>query len=664
MSIFNLSIVTPLALLGLLAMAVPIYLHMRHKPRAEIQRFPALEFLLRAQRKRKRRFRVEQWLLMLFRLLIVAALAFLFAKPFVDDSLGAMGLKNQKPLLLILDDSASMLAKQGDSRFFDAAIDDIRDILSRRSNNSPTVLFLASNPMLFQDATTNAQVRDRLQGLNPTMLSPVLDEAYSKALETLTTQNWQQATLRIYTDGSKTAWRNLPTNKPDQLEVVYASQRKQGQPLRNVGLALVQQAPGDRRTVEVGLINGGSQLETVELKMESPEGGVVRQSLRTPPFGRMSHRFGLEETMPSTLTFNLPQDDFDLDNEVEFAPGSSSTVKVLLVDGDSHPDPVSSESFFFKNAMGMDESEKYGFTQEVITPAGLSAQKVQEFDVICLFNVDAVNMDLLSQALAKGKGVFISMGSFVESEAWKSFLAPFEIEIWESKALDVMQPIDIRTFDHPFFQPIEESEWRNYLQGAGIAQYRILTTGRSRVEVPLALPDGAPLLLAKETLPGRLMIWASSVDMDWTNFPIQFGYVPFVRQILGYLSDQGSATSATNLTVDDVLAQDLETELVPKTRPKVFQGLSIRGPVPGVYTRQIGTKTEFVQVGLDPDEMNFQSFKDQQVEEEESNDRLAQLGFQSTSRADLGPSIQWIIFLLLLVETLVAGRLSLNWGSR
>jgi len=663
MSLFSLSILTPLALLGLLAMAIPIYLHMRHKPRAEVFRFPAMDFLLKAQRKRKRRFKVEQWLLMLFRLAIIGALAFLFAKPFIDETIDDLGLNREVPLLIILDDSVSMLAKQGDSRFYDEAVSQIDDVLTKRPANASTYLLPASNPSALLQIEGSGDVRRQLRQWKPTTLAAKLDDAYAKALTLVETKGWQKATLRVFTDGSRSAWRQFPTQKPEKVEVVYANLRKSDRPLRNVGIAAVQQAPGDRRTLEVGLLNGGTEKVNINLSMEAAGNPSVRQPLQLRPFGRMNHRFGLPETLPPTLTMSLPADDFDLDNRVVYAPGSATSIRVLIVDGDSHPEAVASESFFFKNALGLEESAKYGFEQEIITAAGLNARKIAEADVICLFNVDAVDASLLNDALAKGKGVFMSMGDLVNPDAWKPFFQPFEMEIWEAKALPEMLPVEIKAFDHPFFEPVNESEWRNYLQGVGVSQIRIMTIGRSRATIPLALPDSTPLLIAKDTNPGRLMVWTSSIDMDWTNFPLQFGYVPFVRQILAFLSDQGAATTVTHLTTDEVANSDLQATLAPKYLAPGFDGLAISGPVPGVYTRQVANKTEFVQVSMDHEELNFQSFEDQSQEGEAGNP-LAKVGFQNYSRADLGPSIQWLIFALLLMETLVAGRFSLKWGAR
>ena len=663
MSIFSLSILTPLALLGLLAMAIPIYLHMRHKPRAEVFRFPAMDFLLKAQRKRKRRFKVEQWLLMLFRLAIVGALAFLFAKPFIDETIEDLGLSRQVPLVILLDDSLSMLAKQGESSFFDEAVSQIDDVLSKRPSSAPTYLLPASNPSSLIQIENAGELRGQLRQLKPTTLAATLDEAYTQTLSLVETKGWPKATLRVFTDGSRSAWQQFPTQKPEKVEVVYANLRNTDRPLRNVGIASVQQAPGDRRTLEVGLVNGGAERININLNLEADGQPPVRQALQVRPFGGINHRFGLPESMPPTLTMRIPPDDFTFDDEVVYAPGSAASIRVLIVDGDSHPDAIASESFFFKNALGLEESAKYGFEQEVITAAGLDAQKIAAADVICLFNVDAVDPSLLSGALAKGKGVFITMGDLMNPESWKPFFSPFEMEVWETKSLPEMLPVEIKEFDHPFFQPVEESEWRNYLQGVGVSKIRILTIGRSRATIPLALPDSTPLLIAKDTNPGRLMVWTASIDMDWTNFPLQFGYVPFVRQVLAYLSDQGAATTVAQLTVDEVAGSDLQAALAPKYLQPGFEGVAISGPLPGVYTRQVANKTEFVQVSLSPDELNFQSFQDQGGEGD-GGDPLAKAGFQNYSRADLGPSIQWLVFALLLMETLVAGRFSLKWGAR
>ncbi|CAM2066317.1 BatA and WFA domain-containing protein [Sulfidibacter corallicola] len=662
MSLFNISFLAPLAFLGLLALAIPIYLHMRHKPRAERYRFPAIDFLLKADKKRKRRFRVEQMLLMLFRIMIVCLLAILFAKPYVDEKFGDSGLKTNAPLIVLLDDSVSMMAAPGGERLFEEARLQIRDLLERRAGASPTRLILAGNPEAHPKLKTADQVLDVLPRLKPTTGGHTLDAGYEKALAIVREEGWNQAILRIITDGSLSAWRQVPVEKPSAVEVIYASVRGE-KPLRNLGLSKVDQAPGDTNSIEVSLQNGGDQREQANLILSMPDGTRLSHPMRVDGFAQTVHRFGLEERVPATLTLRLPSDDFDLDNEVVYAPRSNRKVNILVVDGDSHPEAIHSESFFFKNALGLDESDLYGYALNVVTPAGLDRSKTDWADVICMLNADLPQSDMLTEALDTGKGVMVTMGERMDRDAWNQFFSKYGLEMWEAKSLEPPRPAEIKQYDHPLFSSIDESDWRGYLDGFTVGRFTIMTAGQSGAKVPIALADGTPLLLTHQASAGRLAVWASSADLDWNSFALSFGYVPFVRQIVAYLSERDENMSYQGMTVSEVLEQDIAAELNPKYIPEVYRDLDIAGPLPGIYTRQVNKNTQFIQVRLDPEELNFKSFE-ALADTNQGENVLEQAGFRSFVRAELAPQVQWLLFALILVETCVAARVSLNWGGR
>src|SRR6187431_2425991 len=70
----------PAGLLALVALAVPLLLHLRRATEARRVEFAALRWLSPRQRPR-RRLRVREWLLLLLRLLLAALVALLFAGP-------------------------------------------------------------------------------------------------------------------------------------------------------------------------------------------------------------------------------------------------------------------------------------------------------------------------------------------------------------------------------------------------------------------------------------------------------------------------------------------------------------------------------------------------------------------------------------------------------
>ena len=51
-------------------------------------------------------------------------------------------------------------------------------------------------------------------------------------------------------------------------------------------------------------------------------------------------------------------------------------------------------------------------------------------------------------------------------------------------------------------------------------------------------PAGQPLLLERQVGQGRVMLFASSIDRDWTDFPLQPTFVPWLYRMVSYLAQQ------------------------------------------------------------------------------------------------------------------------------
>lgn len=107
---------TSLFLLSGLAIVVPIALHLLHRRKPQPILFGAVRFMRDAIAKSRRSRRLTQGLTLLMRCLILLLLAFGFAQPFVRQ--GDFLPEGKRKLLLVLDGSASMQARDGDLSFF------------------------------------------------------------------------------------------------------------------------------------------------------------------------------------------------------------------------------------------------------------------------------------------------------------------------------------------------------------------------------------------------------------------------------------------------------------------------------------------------------------------------------------------------------------------
>src|SRR5258708_24327590 len=99
---------------GLLAVLLPILIHLLNKRKFRVVDWAAMEFLLDADKKNRRRIRLENLILLLLRCLAVLLIGLLLARPFIPTSLTA-GILNatQYERIIGLDDSLSMQARAG-----------------------------------------------------------------------------------------------------------------------------------------------------------------------------------------------------------------------------------------------------------------------------------------------------------------------------------------------------------------------------------------------------------------------------------------------------------------------------------------------------------------------------------------------------------------------
>ena len=99
----------PLFLAGLLGVAIPIVVHLTHRPRREAYAFPSLMFLARIPFRSVKRQRVRHWWLLALRIGVVALIVSAFARPLLN-RLGAGGgaFAVGREVVVLLDDSYSM----------------------------------------------------------------------------------------------------------------------------------------------------------------------------------------------------------------------------------------------------------------------------------------------------------------------------------------------------------------------------------------------------------------------------------------------------------------------------------------------------------------------------------------------------------------------------
>src|SRR5437016_7770329 len=93
-------------LIGAALISVPIIIHLINRMRYKRIRWAAMEFLLKAQKRKRKRLIIEQLLLLALRCLLVALFGFLVSR-FISSAFANIGSKPHL-YVVVLDDTMSM----------------------------------------------------------------------------------------------------------------------------------------------------------------------------------------------------------------------------------------------------------------------------------------------------------------------------------------------------------------------------------------------------------------------------------------------------------------------------------------------------------------------------------------------------------------------------
>lgn len=247
-----------LALAG--AAAVPLLLHLRRRPVTQRYVFPALRWLLRAQREHSRELRLRNLLLMVLRTAAVLALAVAAARPIVQ---GLPGGHAPTALALVLDNSLSTTRASGGEPTLDRLRAAALAVLASATSADRAWLITADGTVT---GGTVAQVREAVRATLPWPGAGDLSAAVEKAATLATTGRGLAPRVAVITDGQATSWR-----RPAQ-------------------------AAGAAVTVHVPAGGGASASSSVVDAVASPP--------RWSPRGKLRVRVTGADTVPVTITLS------------------------------------------------------------------------------------------------------------------------------------------------------------------------------------------------------------------------------------------------------------------------------------------------------------------------------------------------------------------------
>src|SRR5690606_30719014 len=197
------SFVTPWALLGLLAAAVPIVLHLVRRRDPQERVFPALQYLDEATREHRRRLQLRNWALLACRTGLITALVLAAAGPSLPRAV-PLGRHSAAALALVVDNSASSSLVAEGTPVIRSLTDAAHTVLARATAADRLWLLLADGVVR---RGTAADLSRRLEAMQPGANRMDLGAAIRQGRD-LVRASGRAGEVVVLTDGQASALSN------------------------------------------------------------------------------------------------------------------------------------------------------------------------------------------------------------------------------------------------------------------------------------------------------------------------------------------------------------------------------------------------------------------------------------------------------------------------
>lgn len=622
--------------LGAAGVAVPIIIHLLYRKHKRQTDWAAMELLRKALVIRSGQVRLEDYLLLFLRCLLLALVAFALLRPTLHTSGGILSSGQQRVGAVVAIDASYSMDHGNLAKRFEEAGAKAREILSTiRVGDPTTVMLMGNRPRMILRATGYDEHRFN-EALEQATVSPErlnIDRCLAEMVELVSELKTPIRECYVITDAQVADWASISDEARARIRQITGIANLYIIPIadkgsENLAVTRFEYASGSLR--QSGMARFSAEIHnyghhpqpdgSATFYMYDPVAAdyqaIKRQALGTIDPGKakvVSFFAPLDTIGNQRLKISLGPDDLNLDNTrhavVDVRPG----IKVLCVDGDPSAEPGKSELFFAVRALRLKQGASGAGLDVTSTPwDDLPAEDFSQYDVILLANVPGMD-EAMGKSLAsfvyRGGGLIVFSGDQIDPEAYNRALqyegepllpgvlqGPGEARPGEDPAWR-LGPI---TSDHVLARAAKtlsqaELDSARFTRSAGIkvqdgGRTILSLTGRDR-----------PLLLEKITGRGSVLLFTTTADRAWSNFPIHPMYPMILQQALTHLTSRIDAYQfrvgdSAAIAMNGVKAESRVQLVDPRGRESTVKvairegsapAVPVETEMPGIYRAEV-----------------------------------------------------------------------------
>jgi hypothetical protein len=562
------SFLTPLFLVGLAALAIPVVIHLIQRERKRVVEFPSLMFVRRIPYQSVRRRRIRNWLLLMVRLSAIALIVAAFARPFLrQPELATRAATGAREVVILLDTSYSM----GYAGRWDRAVAAARDAIERlgASDRGSVVLFASQPEVALRSTGDRGRLLSAVDTARPAAGATRYGPALKLAGSILSESPLPRREAILISDFQRAGWLGaegvrLPGSATLTPVAVAETTETANVAATPVLLQRSTFANQERVTVSAGVLNRSDKAITgLPVSLEVGGRSIQTRQVNVEPNGSTSFAFEpFTISSPETrATVRLPDDALVRDNAFHVVISAARPVRVVLIEREGAPGDA---SLYMKRALSIGDSPRIDLK---VVGAEATSADLKGAGVVILDDVSVSSSlaERLAQFAGGGGGVLVILGERASWPQARAELLPAMPAGFVDRSAGDGARIGSVEYAHPIFELFRAPRSGDF-STARFYGYRALdeksaltssppaprtppaaSTPRAAPQ-PLASPaptpvqvlarfdDGATALVERRVGSGRVLVWTSTLDLFWNDLALKPVFLPFLHRVVRHLA--------------------------------------------------------------------------------------------------------------------------------
>lgn len=535
----------PLVLLGLIAGAIPIILHLLNLRKLRTVEFSSLKFLKELQKTKIRRLKLKQILLLILRTLLIIFIVLAFSRPTIESSLPGFETFAQTSVAILIDNSFSMdVSDEWGNRFNQSKIiaNEILNLL--KEGDEVVVIPMASKEIARAKGLTKS-INLAREDLNKIKIEIAkADLVHSLNLAEIAFENATNINNEIFviTDCQPNVLFNeqqdslklFEKKTPIYIIPVGMNSKSDIQNISIDSINLITRMFQSNKPVEIEVTFKNHSMRTLNGVVAGLIFNNQRVTQRTfnidagrtknVSFTALPNRTGL-----FTAYVEVESDALDYDNKRYFSFYIPENPKVVL----TGKRELTQYIVYALAGAGLNMNEFVDFYDA----ERLSSVDFSKYDVVVCTEGTYRQNDLLRlyQFIENGGSALLFANSEDLLDSYSQFLSNLGIQVSNTRYYGSSQPAYLTAIDkmHPLFEGVFKgtTEKSNIVENIEIFKAKPAINGQFIIEMP-----GGAFFTELRKGSGRIYYCAVSPDLNWSRFPITGLFPTLIYRSVMHLS--------------------------------------------------------------------------------------------------------------------------------